>query len=97
MVYRFEWDWRKATANSRKHGVRFEQAAKVFQDPRAVTIFDEEHSDNEERWVTMGLVDDCLVCAVHHTYREERGGGAVIRIFSARKATRNETARYWEV
>jgi len=55
MLYNFEWSPRKAYTNARKHGVTFEEAIQVFDDPMAITVFDEdESSDNEERWVTLG-------------------------------------------
>ena len=58
MRYRFEWDPLKAAANAKKHGVTFEQAAGVFKDPMALTLFDEEQSDDDEdRWITLGLTD----------------------------------------
>ena len=55
MIYNFEWDNKKNKSNQKKHGVSFEQATTVFQDPRALTLFDDEHSITEERWVTLGI------------------------------------------
>jgi uncharacterized DUF497 family protein len=92
--YNFEWDPNKARENVRKHGVSFEQASGVLQDPLAVTIYDDTHSStDEERWVTMGRAgDDVLV--VIHTFREDDPGQATVRIISARKATRHEREQY---
>jgi uncharacterized DUF497 family protein len=53
--YDFEWDLNKAIANKRKHGVSFDQASRIFLDPLALTVYDETHSDYEERWNTLGL------------------------------------------
>jgi uncharacterized DUF497 family protein len=55
MNYNFEWDRHKAQLNHKKHGVRFEEAATVFKDPKALTIFDPDHSKTEDRWITMGI------------------------------------------
>ena len=55
MNYNFEWDPHKAQHNYRKHKIRFEEAATVFTDPRALTIFDSDHSEYEDRWITMGI------------------------------------------
>lgn len=55
MQYHFEWDPAKARSNLRKHGVSFEQAATVFRDPRALSLYDRQHSATEERWMTLGV------------------------------------------
>ena len=96
MTYQFDWDPAKAAANVRKHGVRFEQAATVFQDPRALSIFDSEHSDDEDRWVTLGFSADGGLLVVHHTFTSVDGSHASIRIISSRRATKNETKQYLE-
>lgn len=91
---RFEWDPQKAEANLRKHKVDFETAKSVFGDPMAITISDEGHSDDEERWVTLGLAggsDPLLV--ICHTYCDQ-GDEEVTRIISARKATAKERRQY---
>jgi uncharacterized protein len=93
---RFEWDEAKNLANRRKHGVAFEDAADVFFDPLCVSVLD-RIEDGEERWLTIGAVENLVLLAVAHTLREERGNGApleVIRIISARAATRKEKRRY---
>jgi uncharacterized DUF497 family protein len=94
--YDFEWDPAKERSNRTKHGVGFEQAATVFRDPRALTVFDDTHSETEERWVTLGLSSSGRLLVVHHTFREEAAGQARIRIISSRKATHNETKQYGE-
>ena len=58
LVYHFEWDAAKARSNAAKHGITFRLATTVFRDPLALTIFDEEHSDNEERWVMLGRAEN---------------------------------------
>lgn len=92
--YQFEWDPAKARQNVKKHKVSFERAATVFLDPRALSELDEEHSSDEERWVTLGLDQTGVLLVVCHTYREETEHYARIRIISTRKATRNEAKQY---
>ena len=92
--YQFEWDPTKARQNSRRHSVTFERAATVFLDPNALSVFDEQHSQDEERWVTLGLDRTGALLVVFHTYREETETSAMIRIISARKATNNEAKQY---
>jgi uncharacterized protein len=93
-VYDFEWDPVKALINVRKHGITFDQAATVFLDALAVTVYDEANSLNEERWFTLGLDSGGNLLAVAHTYEVARSGRAPIRIVSARKATRGERRSY---
>jgi uncharacterized protein len=88
---RFEWDSGKASANSRKHGVSFEEAKSVFADERAKLIDDPDHSEDEDRFILLGLSSSLRVLIVCHCCREE---GNVIRIISARKATVNEAKSY---
>jgi hypothetical protein len=93
---RFEWDEAKNLSNQRKHGVRFEEATQVFLDPLYVSVKD-RIQDGEERWRTYGEVDGCLLMMVAHTVREEdavSGPREVIRIITARYATRKERQRY---
>jgi uncharacterized DUF497 family protein len=96
--YQFEWDPAKALRNVREHRVSFERAATVFLDPRAMSIFDDEHSEREERWVTLGLDRAGALLVVCHTFREEKEAGreanAKIRLISARRADRKEAAQY---
>jgi uncharacterized protein len=91
--YNFEWDPSKARSNQSKHGVSFQQASQVFRDPMALTLFDEEHSLDEERWTTLGQLADGQYILVIHTF-EQQGDRVDIRIISARKATKNEIRQY---
>jgi uncharacterized DUF497 family protein len=88
---RFEWDPAKASANFKKHQVSFEEAQTVFYDDFAVQYFDDEHSEDEERFIMLGMSSGARLLVVCHC---ERGDGEVIRIISARKATRNESKFY---
>jgi hypothetical protein len=90
---RFEWDERKAKANFTKHGVLFETATLVFEDPYGVTHLDPVHSEEEQRYITLGLVDRSSVLLVVHTYTAESEEEAV-RIISARLATLRERRQY---
>lgn len=89
MIY--EWDPAKAAANIRKHSVSFEEAASVFLDPVALTFIDPDHSEDEERAITIGRSARGRVLFVAHTERRDR-----IRIISARRATRREQEQYGE-
>ena len=88
---RFEWDARKASANLRKHGVSFEEARTVFFDENALLRPDEDHSDDEERFVLLGLSGRLRTLIVCHCYRQAH---AVIRLISARKANSDERHQY---
>jgi len=85
----FEWDAAKAARNLTKHGVSFDEASTVFGDPLAGTILDPRHSDEEPRFVTVGLSTSRRLITVAHAEREDR-----IRIISARRATRRERREY---
>lgn len=87
----FEWDESKAAANIKKHGVSFEEAKSVFSDERAKLINDPDHSEDEDRFVLLGLSSILRLLVVCHCYRGDDG---VIRIISARKATRSEANFY---
>lgn len=88
---RFEWDEHKAVLNASKHGVTFDEAKSVFADEHAKLIDDPDHSADEERFVLLGLSGALRLLLVCHCYRSE---GHVIRIVSARKATRRESKSY---
>ena len=87
----FEWDPSKSAANLKKHQVSFEEARTVFFDDFAVQFFDEQHSADEERFIMLGMSSNAKLLVVCHCERSE---GDVIRIISARKATRGEAAFY---
>jgi uncharacterized DUF497 family protein len=84
---RFSWDPEKARSNLKKHGVSFEEAKTVFYDENARLINDPDHSENEDRFILLGLSQKFRLVTVCHCYRSE---GSVIRIISARKATKTE-------
>jgi len=90
-MIKFEWDSAKATANARKHGVSFEEAQTVFYDEFAIQFFDEEHSGGEERFLLLGMSTEAKMLLVCHC---ERDAGNIIRIISARKATKRESTFY---
>jgi uncharacterized DUF497 family protein len=95
-LYEFDWDPVKAQANFSKHGVDFERAASVFFDPLALTIADEEHSEGEHRWITLGkdaVGHDVLVVHTFEWLADDRGR---VRLISARKPTRAEIRDYEE-
>jgi uncharacterized DUF497 family protein len=94
--YDFEWDPDKARRNREDHGVSFEQAATVFRDQRAMTLFDDEHSDKEDRWITLGISVTGSLLVVHHTFEEISEDRIRIRIFSSRKGSRREMKQYSE-
>ena len=87
----FEWDARKSAANAKKRGVSFEEAKSVFVDERAKLIDEPDHSDDEDRFVLLGLSGALRLLLVCHCYR---GDGNVIRIISARKASAKESKSY---
>jgi uncharacterized DUF497 family protein len=91
----FQWDPAKALINARKHDVTFEQAATVFLDALALTVYDEENSREEERWFTLGLDSKGVLLAVAHTYDITGPLNVQVRIISARKAT-NRERRFYE-
>ena len=92
--YDFEWDVQKANANLKKHGVTFEQAASVFLDALSLTVFDEAHSEYQERWFTMGYTVGGVLLVVAHTYQATSSTNTRIRIISARLATKQEQRVY---
>jgi uncharacterized DUF497 family protein len=92
--YNFEWDPQKAQSNIKKHHVRFEEAATVFLDPIAVSIYDTVHSEREDRWITMEVSKTNRILIVCHSFREENADIVTIRIFSSRKANKTEIQKY---
>jgi uncharacterized DUF497 family protein len=92
--YHFEWNPTKAVRNRQKHGVGFELAATVFWDPLALSRYDEDHSETEERWVTLGQAENGSLLVVVHTFQEMDEGNATVRIISARSATKREQQDY---
>lgn len=88
------WDPTKAQSNVAKHGVTFVQAATVLLDALALTMFDAEHSETEERWFTLGTSNDGKLLAVSHTYQHTGPILVRVRIISAREATKRERHQY---
>jgi uncharacterized DUF497 family protein len=88
---RFVWDQRKARENERKHGIGFDEAQTVFLDDNALLIGDPDHSEDEDRFLLLGLSARLRVLVVCHCYREKDD---VIRLISARKADRQERQQY---
>jgi uncharacterized DUF497 family protein len=89
MALVFDWDANKAAVNLKKHGISFEEAATVFGDPLSVTFNDPDHSADEHRQITIGFSEKRKTLVVAHTER-----GRIIRLISARKATRGERKFY---
>jgi uncharacterized protein len=89
---KFEWDERKSRSNKRKHKVSFEEAQTVFLDENAMRFFDPDHSQDEDRFLMLGMSFSLRVLVVCHCYRES---DSVIRIISARKADKREQSEYW--
>ena len=89
----FEWDSTKASANLRKHGVSFEEAVTVFADENGLLLADPDHSEDEERFLLLGLSTQPRLLVVSHCYREDQD---TIRLISARKADRSERQQYAE-
>ncbi len=94
MDYDFKWNPEKAVSNLSKHGISFRQATQVFKDPIAMSMFDEEHSFDEDRWVTVGLTSNSQYLLVVHTFDQTDEHTIEIRIISARKAARLEIKLY---
>jgi hypothetical protein len=94
--YDFEWHPAKARENLRKHRVSFECASTVFLDPAAISILDEAHSEEEERWISLGLDASGSLLVVIHTFEPIDVESARVRIISARRATRREERDYNE-
>ena len=89
-MYLFEWDENKNMINIKEHGVSFEEACSVFLDDEAILFDDPEHSDDEDRFILIGISKMAKICVVCHCYRKNNS----IRIISARKATKKEEKVY---
>ncbi len=87
----FEWDKSKAALNKKKHGVSFEEAQTVFYDENAIEFFDPDHSGSEDRFIMLGVSFKLRLLVVCHCVRKAQ---SVIRIISARRATRHEATQY---
>ncbi|MCM1328165.1 MAG: BrnT family toxin [Ruminococcus sp.] len=89
----FDWDENKNRINKKKHGISFDEAKTVFYDSDALMINDAEHSEQEDRFLLLGMSKNANLLIVCHCYRES---DTVIRIISARKADKNETKQYFD-
>ena len=89
----FEWDDNKAKINIEKHGVSFDEASTVFDDEQGILFDDPDHSQDEDRFILLGISSLAKLLIVCHCYR---GKDDMIRIISARKATRSESKQYEE-
>lgn len=89
----FEWDENKNSSNRKKHGVAFEEARTVFLDEQALLSHDPDHSDEEDRYLLIGLSNQPRALTIAHCYKEE---DSIIRIISARKSNKKEIALYEE-
>jgi uncharacterized DUF497 family protein len=94
--YHFEWDPVKEQSNVRRRRLSFRRAASVFHDPNQLTLYDEEHSAREERWITLGIDSAGMLLVVVHTFEQLDANACRIRIISARKAEPHEVAQYQE-
>ena len=94
MRFDFEWDIRKARNNIRNHRVSFERAATVFRDPNLISVPDENHSEAEERWITMGFDEAGSLLVLSHKFETISRQVSRVRIISARRATRKERGQY---
>ena len=92
--FQFDWDTAKEARNVQKHQVNFRRAATIFRDPNQLSLFDDEHSDQEERWITLGLDSGGILRVVVHTFEQVSEDQYEIRIISARKATLSESQQY---
>jgi uncharacterized protein len=91
----YVWDDRKNQLNIMKHGIDFEDARQVFDDPNLLSFYDENHSSQEEtRWLSIGRTEKDIMCVVIHLFKDE-GGEECIRIISARKADPDEEKQYF--
>jgi len=94
MRYYFDWDPDKARTNLLKHKVSFEEGSTIFIDPRTITVFDDEHGKDDDRWATIGIDMNGRLLVVIHTFQQIDNNSSRIRIISARKAIRKEIRQY---
>ena len=89
---RFDWDETKNAANIKQHGVTFDEAQTVFLDENAIRYFDPDHSQDEDRFIMLGMSFKLRILVVCHCYR---WSDSIIRIISARRANKKEAQDYW--
>ncbi len=93
---RFEWDSKKNLSNQKKHGVKFEEAREIFDDPLHISFLDERFNYFEERWISVGQTISKKLVVTAHLYFDENGDEG-IRIISAREATIHEREQYEKI
>jgi uncharacterized DUF497 family protein len=96
LLYHFDWDANKARSNQSKHTLSFRLVTTVFRDTLSITIYDDEHSEFEERWVTMGRAENGQILVVVHTFTSVNPTEVNVRIISARRADKQEVRVYEE-
>ena len=94
MLYNFDWNPDKDKKSKRKHKIGFDRATTIFRDPNAISLVDEEHSQTENRWITMGIDKNGIFLVVVHTFKTIDQSTCEIRIISARKAEKAESHQY---
>jgi len=94
--YNFDWNPVKEQQNIRKHGINFRKATTIFRDPNQLSVYDEEHSEYEDRWITIGIDSTGVLRVVVHRFEQVNESECNIYIISARKATSNEARKYGE-
>ncbi|MDE3164972.1 MAG: BrnT family toxin [Acidobacteriota bacterium] len=94
--FQFEWDEVKADANLRKHGITFQMASTVFFDPNLLTAADQEHSETEDRWFSLGIAANGILLSVVYLWSDGDPIAIKIRLISARRATLSECGQYQE-
>ena len=95
-MIKFEWDVNKNIQNIEKHNIDFAEASTVFLDDEALLMFDDAHSSQEERFIILGMSLKPRLLVVCHCYLKQDNNLEIIRIISARKATKNEAKQYEE-
>jgi hypothetical protein len=90
---KFEWDIKKEKSNINKHAISFEQASYVFGDPFSLSMYDPDHSEDEDRYVLIGKSRNEVILTVVHTFRNQ-DGIEMVRVISARKVTQKEKKIY---
>ena len=94
--FQFDWSESKAASNIRKHGVSFELASSVFNDPQVLTVPDTGHSESEERWFSIGMASNGTMLSIAYLWAQPEPGLVKIRIITARRATAKEIRSYGE-
>lgn len=95
-MLQFEWNKQKSLLNYRKHGISFESAISVFEDPHMLSWLDGRYEYGEERWIGLGMINNEIIIVLVHTVRENYyDEKEIIRIISARKANKEEQAQYF--